>query len=140
SRPARPDRRSGRVAPARRAARRCPSPPRRPLRAPPLRRDWRPLRPRFLGASRVGLPRSEEHTSELQSRFDLVCRLLLEKKQQFALLNGLIVANHSAALPDVYLLVHLLPHALIQKPLSPDRLPIHGDRIPMSRRLLERPA
>src|SRR5699024_12265607 len=29
----------------------------------------------------VFLPvRSEEHTSELQSRFDLVCRLLLEKK------------------------------------------------------------
>src|SRR5437868_12090601 len=27
--------------------------------------------------------RSEEHTSELQSRFDLVCRLLLEKKKQF---------------------------------------------------------
>src|SRR5699024_12629656 len=26
------------------------------------------------------VPRSEEHTSELQSRFDLVCRLLLEKK------------------------------------------------------------
>src|SRR5437868_7670569 len=26
--------------------------------------------------------RSEEHTSELQSRFDLVCRLLLEKKNQ----------------------------------------------------------
>src|SRR5699024_11981405 len=25
-------------------------------------------------------PRSEEHTSELQSRFELVCRLLLEKK------------------------------------------------------------
>src|SRR5699024_5374500 len=25
--------------------------------------------------------RSEEHTSELQSRFELVCRLLLEKKQ-----------------------------------------------------------
>src|SRR5699024_12481917 len=31
------------------------------------------------------LPRSEEHTSELQSRFDLVCRLLLEKKKK---LNG----------------------------------------------------
>src|SRR5207249_12158052 len=29
----------------------------------------------------IGLmERSEEHTSELQSRFDLVCRLLLEKK------------------------------------------------------------
>src|SRR5438105_11845126 len=26
-------------------------------------------------------PRSEEHTSELQSRVDLVCRLLLEKKK-----------------------------------------------------------
>src|SRR5699024_12086381 len=28
------------------------------------------------------LIRSEEHTSELQSRFDLVCRLLLEKKKK----------------------------------------------------------
>src|SRR5699024_11960164 len=29
----------------------------------------------------VGRQRSEEHTSELQSRFDRVCRLLLEKKK-----------------------------------------------------------
>src|SRR5699024_11526040 len=29
--------------------------------------------------------RSEEHTSELQSRFDLVCRLLLEKKKSLKL-------------------------------------------------------
>src|SRR5699024_11247533 len=29
----------------------------------------------------VGSLRSEEHTSELQSRFDLVCRLLLDKKK-----------------------------------------------------------
>src|SRR5699024_12350997 len=29
----------------------------------------------------VNVKRSEEHTSELQSRFDLVCRLLLEKKK-----------------------------------------------------------
>src|SRR5699024_12252222 len=28
----------------------------------------------------IAIARSEEHTSELQSRFDLVCRLLLEKK------------------------------------------------------------
>src|SRR3989442_2026777 len=34
-----------------------------------------PLRPR-------GSPRSEEHTSELQSRPHLVCRLLLEKKKR----------------------------------------------------------
>src|SRR5699024_11455068 len=30
----------------------------------------------------AGIVRSEEHTSELQSRFDLVCRLLLEKKKK----------------------------------------------------------
>src|SRR5699024_4516199 len=30
----------------------------------------------------VVIGRSEEHTSELQSRFDLVCRLLLEKKKK----------------------------------------------------------
>src|SRR5207249_12179041 len=30
------------------------------------------------------LARSEEHTSELQSRFDLVCRLLLEKKKDWS--------------------------------------------------------
>src|SRR5690606_40358671 len=30
-------------------------------------------------------PRSEEHTSELQSRENLVCRLLLEKKKKFDL-------------------------------------------------------
>src|SRR5690625_6336397 len=36
-----------------------------------------------LGATMVaGVTRSEEHTSELQSRGHLVCRLLLEKKKQ----------------------------------------------------------
>src|SRR5699024_12014250 len=30
----------------------------------------------------IQMLRSEEHTSELQSRFDLVCRLLLEKKKK----------------------------------------------------------
>src|SRR5699024_12056557 len=34
-----------------------------------------------LFASNPKAYRSEEHTSELQSRFDLVCRLLLEKKK-----------------------------------------------------------
>src|SRR5699024_12451621 len=32
-----------------------------------------------------GRNRSEEHTSELQSRFDLVCRLLLEKKKRYTI-------------------------------------------------------
>src|SRR5699024_12071392 len=35
----------------------------------------------LLRSPRKALLRSEEHTSELQSRFDLVCRLLLEKKK-----------------------------------------------------------
>src|SRR2546422_10376956 len=33
-------------------------------------------------AESVQIPRSEEHTSELQSRLHLVCRLLLEKKKK----------------------------------------------------------
>src|SRR5699024_12685485 len=33
-------------------------------------------------AAAAATDRSEEHTSELQSRFDLVCRLLLEKKKK----------------------------------------------------------
>src|SRR5690349_23591515 len=38
----------------------------------------------FFGAAIAPVPsaRSEEHTSELQSRRDLVCRLLLEKKKK----------------------------------------------------------
>src|SRR5207249_5603707 len=36
-------------------------------------------------------PRSEEHTSELQSRFDLVCRLLLEKKNKKNTQNTVII-------------------------------------------------
>src|SRR5256884_8633951 len=37
--------------------------------------------------------RSEEHTSELQSRLHLVCRLLLEKKKNHVVSDG---ANHSS--------------------------------------------
>src|SRR5437868_11290541 len=44
---------------------------------PPARLDRRPAE----RAPAVAAVRSEEHTSELQSRFDLVCRLLLEKKK-----------------------------------------------------------
>src|SRR3989449_1145274 len=40
-----------------------------------------PARPGPEGATRRGVDRSEEHTSELQSRLHLVCRLLLEKKK-----------------------------------------------------------
>src|SRR5438874_3208514 len=48
--------------------------------------DQRPARPGYAGAFR-----SEEHTSELQSRRDLVCRLLLEKKKrQVSIFNCII--------------------------------------------------
>src|SRR2546427_5421441 len=46
--------------------------------APSVRR-LRVERPRM---SSSGLTRSEEHTSELQSQSNLVCRLLLEKKKK----------------------------------------------------------
>src|SRR5207249_7670238 len=48
---------------------------------PPLRAKW--IRERGDVEEIEGQSgRSEEHTSELQSRFDLVCRLLLEKKKK----------------------------------------------------------
>src|SRR5438067_7864570 len=58
---------------------------RRVARAPgrdPAVRPGRRSPARIRGDRGVAGPqRSEEHTSELQSRFDLVCRLLLEKKK-----------------------------------------------------------
>src|SRR5690349_23895831 len=50
-------------------------------RAERLRGGDELLRRRVAGVL-VDLDRSEEHTSELQSRRDLVCRLLLEKKKK----------------------------------------------------------
>src|SRR2546428_10326734 len=51
------------------------------------------------------LVRSEEHTSELQSRSDLVCRLLLEKKKAAPAplrprRHALIATSHLTALAD----------------------------------------
>src|SRR5690606_39898495 len=46
---------------------------------PPAPRPGRRPRP---ASSTPAPPRSEEHTSELQSRENLVCRLLLEKKKK----------------------------------------------------------
>src|SRR5260221_7977844 len=44
---------------------------------------WSPPRRRRRDRLRSGAVRSEEHTSELQSHSDLVCRLLLEKKKKY---------------------------------------------------------
>src|SRR3989442_1859556 len=54
------------------------------------------------------LRRSEEHTSELQSRPHLVCRLLLEKKKKWkevSALLGYIVA-------EIYIIANILTSAL----------------------------
>src|SRR5206468_8075261 len=55
--------------------------PKDPARAFPLLESY----------ARVRLERSEEHTSELQSRSDLVCRLLLEKKKKLRNHNKYII-------------------------------------------------
>src|SRR5205809_5744744 len=66
----------------------------RPQRA--LSISWTPWLPR----------RSEEHTSELQSRLHLVCRLLLEKKKNKSV-HGMLnptyqaVLLHDAVQPDI---------------------------------------
>src|SRR2546429_7251750 len=54
-------------------------------------------------SSRWPLGRSEEHTSELQSRLHLVCRLLLEKKNKNTNSSGahISTANSSAFPPSV---------------------------------------
>src|SRR5256885_6223876 len=50
------------------------------------------------GAGRAGLVRSEEHTSELQSPCNLVCRLLLEKKKKIcAALRGSVHISRSGS-------------------------------------------
>src|SRR2546428_4498761 len=56
-------------------------------RVPAVDRAARGRRMRGPGGAR---PRSEEHTSELQSRSDLVCRLLLEKKKKIYALTAAV--------------------------------------------------
>src|SRR3712207_8167679 len=45
--------------------------------------------------------RSEEHTSELQSRQYIVCRLLLEKKKLLAFMSDTVLARADLALADL---------------------------------------
>src|SRR2546429_4293507 len=56
------------------------------------------------------LNRSEEHTSELQSRLHLVCRLLLEKKKKYPILS-LTRIRLSTTLPALT--------RLLSRPLTP---------------------
>src|SRR5207249_7249901 len=86
-----------------------------PLKASksPTKYKSRPLtaRPKMastsLGSS-VSSARSEEHTSELQSRFDLVCRLLLEKKKNQSTNHQIHFLHNSKSRPFP---CHLAPSA-----------------------------
>src|SRR5260370_18804826 len=57
-----------------------------------------PRRATFTAGSR----RSEEHTSELQSHLNLVCRLLLEKKKAQATEDYMVQATLSQLIPMTY--------------------------------------
>src|SRR5436305_9314964 len=61
------------------------------------------------GTGKPPMMRSEEHTSELQSRPHLVCRLLLEKKKKKPKIG--IVSNR---VTEVVSALHLLYGALVQ--------------------------
>src|SRR3712207_7340060 len=85
-----------------------------------FRSEWLSLRapPQWPGVSLVWMlgmdmalviKRSEEHTSELQSRQYLVCRLLLEKNKQFLL---------SLSSPHALLLLSLLHYLTLTPPPS----------------------
>src|SRR2546430_3206944 len=50
---------------------------------------------------RGALRRSEEHTSELQSQSNLVCRLLLEKKKKKTTISPLHQTNHYTQMIDI---------------------------------------
>src|SRR6266496_6652638 len=66
-------------------------PPSSPPSPPACPRCWPPQPTRRRRPARRS--RSEEHTSELQSRRDLVCRLLLEKKKNVGRRRGLSTAQ-----------------------------------------------
>src|SRR5437773_4688113 len=64
----------------------------------------RPRRPGRGDGGRDGGPgRSEEHTSELQSHHDLVCRLLLEKKKKKETTNIITPKNKKTETIYIYL-------------------------------------
>src|SRR5436309_9357760 len=63
----------------------------------------------IIGSVEMTLPRSEEHTSELQSRENLVCRLLLEKKKKFLeiyILNSVFLALRLMLLIVAFVCLH----------------------------------
>src|SRR5215204_5731544 len=87
------------------------------FRSRPRAEAWQPAAPRSGHCPRRS--RSEEHTSELQSHSDLVCRLLLEKKKDEH--RGVGVA------PAVEFRVHLTQPGLLFLASHDDLIPEHWD-------------
>src|SRR5256885_2967940 len=52
--------------------------------------NWAPAENEYKRAIELNSNRSEEHTSELQSPCNLVCRLLLEKKKKLSIINRIV--------------------------------------------------
>src|SRR2546429_6098269 len=84
------------------------------FRSSPIEAIARPRRPsslgyhleRFTSLCCIGIDRhdrSEEHTSELQSRLHLVCRLLLEKKNK-----TLTAVSRNLIIVDMRIIIQLL--------------------------------
>src|SRR3712207_8287785 len=97
------------------------------LRAAATSAVWHPVEEQVNSATRKspGLTkRSEEHTSELQSRQYLVCRLLLEKKIQIIQYRH---SHHLLGIEGYYVgVVHRSPrlHSLLEQiPVATARLP-----------------
>src|SRR5256884_2409092 len=81
-----------------------------------------PIREIWKRSDRPAALRSEEHTSELQSRLHLVCRLLLEKK----ILSYQYGFHHTAILPRASLIRMRRPrNAVDSSPLLRTTLPRH---------------
>src|SRR2546430_6581943 len=72
----------------------------------------------------AGGHRSEEHTSELQSQSNLVCRLLLEKKKNHALVEETRALAPDGSAPVTTSCPPVQVHLpLVPPPTSPARLP-----------------
>src|SRR5256886_6565297 len=74
-----------------------------------------PPRRREVIGGRANLARSEEHTSELQSQSNLVCRLLLEKKKKnkryitrlIDYINQTLTCRHTTCMSGIHMLLVL---------------------------------
>src|SRR6266704_1663670 len=90
--------------------------------------------------ARDGDGRSEEHTSELQSRFDLVCRLLLEKKKLPARSHLPHNQKNRIQAPARHAAGRSHPHLLpLRHPLRTDRRGHHSALDPFFFLMIRRP-